>query len=82
MRNWLSTGVLILLLLALAIVVVLTNRRGPDDLAAAECRAAYGRAETARDSAMVDRVRPVTSRTQATVAASCATLRAAGTLNR
>ena len=82
MRNLLSIGALILLLALAIVVVVFTNRRQPDDLAAAECRAAYGRAKTASDSAMVDRVRPVTSRAQATVAASCGTLRAAGTLAR
>ena len=79
MRIWLSTTAVVILV-CLLVLIWLTNRCGPDDVAAAECRAAYARAATARDSAMVDRMRPVTSRPQATVAVNCQTLRASGAL--
>ena len=43
-----------------------------------QCRAAYAQARSARDSAMVDVVTPVTSRGQAAFAKSCALIRTDG----
>jgi hypothetical protein len=82
------TGRLLLALLALLVVIAAGAYRVwripggvvGEDYAAAECRAAYGRAGSAADTAAVDARRPVVSREQATVARTCGELRLAGAL--
>ena len=53
-----------------------------DGIAATQCRQLYAQATTARDSAAVDRQRPIVSRPQAGVAASCGMLRREGRMER
>src|SRR5687768_2365445 len=53
----------------------------PDEpVTTAWCRRAYDQARGAADSARVDAQRPIVSRTQATVAVTCGTLRTTGEL--
>jgi hypothetical protein len=76
--GWLALVALALVLLAF--VVWNTVRVPNEDVAIAECRAAYGRARTAAESLGVDERQPVVSRTQASVALTCAARRRSGQL--
>jgi hypothetical protein len=69
-------------LVALFVVVVFMTARSPDDLAIAECRASYAKAQSLRDTTTVDRLRPITSRGQATVAVTCQVFRLSGRLGQ
>ena len=77
-------GILAVLALGAVLWVLASRWRTglmPSDVVAIEqCRAAYGRATTARDSAAVDQQRPIISRGQASAAASCGGYRSAGKL--
>jgi len=82
-------GLALGLVLAALIFVAVTYRwwRIPgggigEDIAVAECRAAYRRSHSMVDSAMIDVQRPIVSRGQATVARTCRELRLAGALGR
>jgi hypothetical protein len=60
-----------------------TLRGQPDKpVAASWCRQAYRRAAGRADSARADVQRPIVSRNQATIAATCGTLRTWGELRR
>jgi hypothetical protein len=82
------TGGLLLALLALLVVIAAGAYRVwripggvvGEDYAAVECRAAYGRARSAADTAAADARRPAVSREQATVARTCRELRLVGAL--
>jgi hypothetical protein len=76
----------ILLASAILATAAFRQRRIPggavgEDVAATQCRAGYGRARTAADSAVVDVQRPIISREQATVARTCRELRLAAALH-
>ena len=79
-----AAAVLLLVLGGGAMALFVWRSARPDgfDVKAVQlCRVGYQRASTPAESALVDSYIPVTGRVQATVAVSCATLRAAGTLH-
>lgn len=77
-----KAGLMFLLaIVAVAIAWFSTQWQG-DGIAATQCRQLYAQAKWARDSAAVDRQRPIVSGQQATAAASCGMLRREGRLER
>ena len=79
----LNTVVAVVVLALVALGFALRRSRtgyANDDVAIELCRAAYRRALTAQDSAIVDAQRPITSRAQASVALTCRALRQSGGL--
>lgn len=72
-------AVVLALIILLWIALYLGGRRGPGVNSAAEqCRAEYHRARTAAETAMVDRLRPISGRAGAGTALNCRTLRTSG----
>jgi hypothetical protein len=78
--GWLVLAALVLILLA---VVVKDLLIGPnEDVAIAQCRVDYARARNSAESLAVDGRQPVVSRTQASIALTCAARRKAGQLSK
>jgi hypothetical protein len=75
-----AVGIALLLAFALWRLSYALVGRPDEPVAVSWCHAAYARATSHQDSAIVDAQRPVVSREQATTGVSCGTLRSTGAL--